>query len=280
MKKIIISFMICCFLVGCASEKVDKDFQRTKDWSVERLYNEANGELNSGNYRKAIKLYDILRSNYPYGKFDQQSYLDTAYAYYLDEEKDNALKILSEFEKKYPSHPDNDYVLYLKGLILFNEYKSFLDKLSSQDWSERDIRANNQTYEIFMQLINQYPNSQYISVAKKRVAEIVEALGGHEIAVARYYMERGAYVAAINRAKNIILDYGNTEFSEEALAIIMSAYLKLDQTKLSDDFRRILELNYPKSDFLKYGWYNKNYIPWWQLGHWNFFNSNKKQHHK
>ena len=94
-----------------------------------------------------------------------------------------------------------DYALYLKGLVLFNEDQSFLNKLASQDWSDRDPKANRDAYQAFAELVQRYPNSKYAADATERMAKLVDALGGNEMSVARYYMKRGAYVAAANRAQ-------------------------------------------------------------------------------
>ncbi|MBP5789887.1 MAG: outer membrane protein assembly factor BamD, partial [Neisseriaceae bacterium] len=108
-----------------------------------------------------------------------------------------------------------------------------------------------------------YPNSRYANDAKERMVKIVHALGGHEMAVARYYMERGAYLAAANRAKNIVTGFQNTPFVEEALAMMMSAYEKMQQPTLAQDARRVLENNFPDSKYLKTGWKNPKKMAWW-----------------
>lgn len=249
-------------LFGCASG-TDADAQITQDWSVEKLYTEAHDELNSNNYTRAVKLYDLLQSRYPYGRFAQQALMDTAYAYYRDEEKELALATIARFQKNHPTHPDMDYMLYLKGLVLFNEDKSIMSKLSAQDWSDRDPVANKDAYFAFAQLLEQYPESKYAEDARERMEKIVNALGGHEMAVARYYMRRGAYLAAINRAQNVVAEYRNTPHVEEALAIMVSGYDKLQRPVLSADAKRVLEQNYPQSRYLAKGWFADT-IPWWR----------------
>ncbi len=94
-----------------------------------------------------------------------------------------------------------DYALYLRGLVLFNEDQSFLNKLASQDWSDRDPKANREAYQAFAELVQRFPNSKYAADATARMVKLVDALGGNEMSVARYYMKRGAYIAAANRAQ-------------------------------------------------------------------------------
>lgn len=250
MKKILLTVSLGLALSACATQgTVDKDAQITQDWSVEKLYAEAQDELNSSNYTRAVKLYEILESRFPTSRHAQQSQLDTAYAYYKDDEKDKALAAIDRFRRLHPQHPNMDYALYLRGLVLFNEDQSFLNKLASQDWSDRDPKANREAYQAFAELVQRFPNSKYAADATARMVKLVDALGGNEMSVARYYMKRGAYIAAANRAQKIIGSYQNTRYVEESLAILELAYKKLDKPRLAADTRRVLETNFPKSPF-------------------------------
>lgn len=253
-------------LASCATEKVDRDAQITSGWPVERLYTEANNELTGKNYVRSIKLYDILLGRFPYGKFAEQALLDKAYAYYKYEEKEKALETINEFQKLYPKHPQMDYVLYLKGMVEFNQRnESFLDKLSEQDWSERDPDSAKQALKAYSELVEKYPNSQYFADATQKMNSLIEALGAHELAVARYYYRMGAYIAASNRAQQVLNDYKNTSNVEEALALIMSSQEKLGQGQLAQDARHLLELNFPQSSYLsKGGWYDRKELTPWQ----------------
>ena len=95
------------------------------------------------------------------------------------------------------------------------------------------------------------------------MTRLVDALGGNEMAIARYYMQRGAYLAAANRAQGIVSRYQNTRYVEEALAIMMTAYTRLEKPELSNDTRRVLAQNFPQSPYLQKEW-QPNDIPWWR----------------
>ena len=264
MKKILLVALLGATLSGCASKGTsDKDAQITQDWSVEKLYAEAQDELNSNNYTRAVKLYELLESRFPQGRYAQQAQLDTAYAYYKDEEREKALAAVERFQKLHPQHPNMDYALYLKGLILFNEDQSFLNKLAAQDWSDRDPKANREAYQAFAELVRRYPQSKYVEDATKRMTKLVDALAGNEMAVARYYAKRGAYLAAANRAQNIVTGFQNTRYVEEALAVMELSYRKMERPQLADDTRRILEKNFPQSPYLTRSW-KDNDAPWWR----------------
>lgn len=264
MKKFLLLIGLGLALSACSNMgSADKDAQITQTWSVERLYSEAHDDLNSNNYNRAIKLYEILQSRYPYGRFAQQAQLDTAYAYFKDDEPEKALAVIDQFQRQHPQHPNMDYALYLKALVLLNEDKSFFNKLASQDWSDRDPKANREAYAVFAELLQRYPNSKYTADATEHVQKLVDALGGNEMAIARYYMRRGAYLAAINRAQNVLQHYQNTRFIEEALAMTVVAYQRLDKPQLSTDTQRVLAHNFPNSPYLQKPWQAET-MPWWR----------------
>lgn len=259
--------MVCVVatLSACAGDgtTVNKDAQLVQNWSADQIYREARNELDSGNYTRAISLYELLRARQAEGRYTEQSLLDSAYAYYKNEEPEKALADLARFERNFPNSIDMDYALYLRGLILFNEDQSFLNKLASQDWSDRDPEANRRAYIQFNRLVQAYPNSKYAEDAKKRMAQLVDALGGHEMSIARYYAKRGAYLAANNRAQQVIAQFQNTRYVEEALAIMIFSYDKMGNQQLKADTERVLQANFPNSPYLQTAWVPKD-IPWWR----------------
>jgi outer membrane protein assembly factor BamD len=93
---------------------------------------------------------------------------------------------------------------------------------------------------------------------------IVNSLAQYEVHVARYYYQRGAYVAAINRAQSALADYRDVPALEEALFILMRSYDALGMAQLRDDARRVLEKNYPASPYLT-GSTRPSGKRWWQF---------------
>lgn len=265
MKKLLLAIAVGLVLSACASTgTVDKDEQITQNWTVQRLYSEAREELNGGNYTRAEKLYEILQARFPYGAYAEEAQLETAYAYYKDDEQPKALAAIEKFQRLYPKHPNMDYALYLKALIQLNEDQSFVSKIAKQSWSDRDPEANREAYATFAELVQNYPDSKYANDARDKMQKLLDALSGNQLAIARYYMKRGAWLAAIGRAQTIVEQYQNTPNVEEALAIMMLAYQKLHETQLSNDVRRVLTQNFPDSPYLTKSWTDTNTIPWWR----------------
>jgi outer membrane protein assembly factor BamD len=230
---------------GLLPEVVDE----TAGWSAQKLYAEAKDNLNSGNYERAVKLFETLEARYPFGRYAQQAQLEVAYAYYKDNEPISAIAACDRFIKLHPNHPNVDYAYYLKGLANFNDDLGFLGKLVDQDLSERDPRAARDAFLAFKDLVTRFPDSKYAEDSTARMKYLVNALASNEVHVAKYYLKRRAWVAAANRAKEVLKTYPEAPAMEEALAILVVAYDELGLTDLRNDAERVLKLNFPDSKY-------------------------------
>lgn len=247
-------------LAGCSSTPEDK----TAGWSPNKIYAEAKDELNSGGYEKAIVLFEKLEGRAAGTPLAQQAQLDKAYAHYKSGETAQAIATLDRFMKLHPASPALDYALYLKGIINFNDDLGMFSAITRQDLAERDQKAAKESFESFKELVNRFPASRYAPDASLRMTYIVNSLAQYEVHVARYYYTRGAYVAAINRAQVAVSDYQGLPALEEALFIIVKSYDALGMTQLRDDAKRVLEKNYPKSEYLTRG-FKASSDPWWKV---------------
>lgn len=242
MKKIIITALII-MLSGCTYFKDKGD--ETEKWSAERLYAEAKSALDGGSFDKAVEFYEKLEARFPFGTYGQQAILDLAYAYHKNDEPDSAISTAERFIKLYPQNAHVDYAYYLKGLTNFNRGKGFTERILPIDESQRDPGSSLQAFQDFSELVKRYPDSQYAEDARLRMTHLRNILAEHEIHVAQYYMRRGAYVAAANRARYVVEKYARTPSTPEALVIMAKAYKVMELTELSTDALRVLELNYP-----------------------------------
>ena len=220
-------------------------------WSAEKLYRDAKDALDGGQYDLAIKRYETLEARFPYGRYSQQGQLEIAYAYYKQNEQVSAVAATERFVKLHPNHPNVDYAHYLKGLVYFNEDLGVLGKVSRQDRTERDPKSARESFDAFKELVQRFPESRYAPDALERMKYLVNALASHEVHVARYYMKRGAYVAAANRAQYALKNYPQAPAQEEALLIMIQAYDVLGMPELRNDAERVLRKNFPDSAQLK-----------------------------
>ena len=254
--------LLVSLAAGCAGLTAEKD--ETAGWSAQRLYGEAKDAMASKDWGKAIKYLEKLEARYPYGRFAQQAQLEVAYAHWKDGERASAIAATERFIKLYPNHPNVDYAWYLKGLINFNEQQGLLAFLTNADMTDRDPKSGREAFDAFKEVVNRFPESKYAEDSAARMRYLVNALASHEVHVARYYMKRGAYIAAANRAQYAIRTYPHAPAVEEAVFILVRAYDRLGMTELRDGAERVMRKNFPDSRYFKPGGGRKD-IPWWRI---------------
>ena len=248
-------------LSACSSTPKDE----TEGWSPNKIYSEARDERETGNFEKAISLYEKLEGRAAGTPLAQQAQLEKAHAYYKANEQAQALAVLDRFMRLHPASPGMDYALYLKGLVNFNDNLGIFGSLAQQDLSERDQNAAKTSFESFRELITRFPDSKYAPDARERMTYIVNSLAQYEVHVARYYYKRGAYLAAINRAQRAITDYPKAPALKEALSLLALSYDALGMTQLRDDTRRVMQASYPDERPGDSGEESGNGKPWWKL---------------
>ena len=241
-----IIFLSLVFLFSSCAFFGDKDeSDKTANWSAERIYAEARGYMDSGDFRRAVKLYEILETRFPFGVYGQQSLLDLAYVYYKTDDIDAAVSAADRFIKLYPQNAYVDYAFYLKGIANYNRGKGFTERVLPIDASQRDPSSAMQSFQDLSELVKRYPDSIYAEDAKQRMVHLRNLLAEHEIEVAKYYMRRSAFLAAANRARYVVEKYPRTPSIPDALVIMAKAYKIMEMEDLSNDTLRVLELNYP-----------------------------------
>ncbi len=238
---ILLLLLSSLLLDACATR--DKTQEALSSAAV--LYEEGKKALQEGYYEIAIEKFEQLETRYPFGEYAQQAQLDMAYAYYKSDNPASAVAAAERFIRTYPRHPHADYAYYIRGLANFAVGGDSIDKLRHEDPARRDPRPARDAFRYFAELLERYPDSSYAVDAMQRMIYLRNYLARHELHVARFYMERGAYVAALNRAKNVLETYYQTPATPRALAIMIDAYEKLGLEDLAAETRQVLNLNYP-----------------------------------
>lgn len=250
MQRLFLPVLLTLLLIsGCSLLPEQKD--KTKGWSAQQLFAEATEALNNGNYETAIEYYQKLESRYPFGRYAIQSQLNIAYAYYRQEEPDSAIAAVDRFIKLHPDHPAVAYALYLKGLVNFNQNMGFFARFLPTDNSQRDPGSTSQAFDDFAELIRRFPDTEYAEDAAKRMIYLRNNLARHEIHVARYYADRNAWLAALNRAQYVVQNYQRTPAVKDALSIMLLAYHELGKPELYRDTLRVLALNEQRGNFIE-----------------------------
>ncbi|MFZ1325270.1 MAG: outer membrane protein assembly factor BamD [Candidatus Contendobacter sp.] len=237
--------LLLAWLAGCSllPEQIDE----TRGWSAQRLYSEAREAISDGNYKTALGYLDKIQARYPFGRYSQQAQLDTIYVQYKDSEPDAALAAADRFIKAHPRHPYVDYAYYMKGRVNFERSNTIFDRLAPSDRAKTDTATARQAYNDFSELVQKLPDSKYAEDARQRMVFLHNSLATYEVNVASFYLQRGAYVAAVNRAKYVLENYARAPALEKALHIMTQAYVKMGMPQLAADSLRVLERNYPQS---------------------------------
>ncbi|MES2150485.1 MAG: outer membrane protein assembly factor BamD [Pseudomonadota bacterium] len=263
MQKKLSLLVATCVLLGLSACSLFPDkADETKNWSVTKLYAEARDEMAGGHYEAAIKLFEKLESNYPFGNYAAQAQMEIAYAHYKTADQAEALASVERFIKLHPNHPNVDYMYYLRGLINFNDQIGFMSMLYTQDPTERDPKATRESFAAFKALVEKFPDSKYAPDAISRMKYLVNAMASYEVHVAKYYYRRGAYLASLNRAMGAVNDYRDAPAIEEALYLMVRNYDKMGMLDLRDDAQRVFVKNFPSSKLLNP---NATESQWWKF---------------
>ena len=226
-------------LSGCGKN------QRDARSGADELYERAAKSLGNGNFRNSIGYYEALVARYPFSNQAKQAQLDLIYAYYKNGDPDSSIEAALQFERENPRHPRVDYALYMRGLAQFKGEKNFAHRFMRMDLAKRPPVDATESFSAFSQLLTRYPLSEYAEDARQRMIFLRNRLADHENYVAGYYMKRGAYIAALNRAKYVMETYDGAPAVAESLDIMVEAYEKLGMQDLAASTRSVLRENYP-----------------------------------
>ncbi|WP_298723632.1 outer membrane protein assembly factor BamD [uncultured Oceanisphaera sp.] len=226
---------------GCSSTKKDE----VPDEPPEVLYQDAQERLQAGNFIRAAELLEAMDSRYPFGAYSNQVQLDLIYAYYKQDDTARALANIDRFIRLNPNHPSIDYAQYMRGLTNMATDHNFFQELLDIDRADRDPAYARQAFADFRQLLRQYPDSVYAADARARMVALKNRLAKYDLSVARFYMKRGAWLAAANRAKFVVQSYPDTDTLQPALQIMTQAYDKLGLSEMANHAEAVLKANFP-----------------------------------
>ncbi len=251
----LISILIVFGLISCSEkeEKISLIKEDNLELQMIEAYEEGINELNRGDIFFAAKKFNEVELLYPQSVWAPRSILMAAYAYYTQLFFDDAIIELERFLDKYKNHPDTDYVYYFLAICHYNK---IVDE-------KKDLGEMLKSKEYFNLLINEFPNTDYAEDAKFKMELIEEVLASKELYLANYYLEREKWIPAINRFKNIVLNYQTTIYIEEALYRLVELNYKLGLIDEAKKYSILLGYNYQSSE-----WYEQSY---------EIFNTNYKQ---
>lgn len=228
---------------GCASnDEIETEIQ-----NITEAYEQAQRSVERGNYQRGIQIFEAIQARYPFSDLSRQIQLELMYAYYKSGQPERAVEAAETFVRENPIHPRVDYALYIQGLAYFEDNPGILERWFGRDLTKRPPEGVNRSYATLRRLVERYPASPYAADAEQRLVYLKNRLARYENHVADYWLRRGAYVAAINRAKTALEEYHGADSNAESLKILIAAYEELGMNDLAADARKVLTLNFPDS---------------------------------
>jgi len=229
-------------LAGCNTEKdVDLSTFVEQTEPADVLYNQGLANLNSGRMREAIAKFEAVDRQHPYSEFARKALIMNTFANYRQGKYTEAISAGKRYVTLYPTSEDAAYAQYLVGLSYFRQIKDV-----TQD--QREARL---TIETMQQVVDVWPNSEYVPDAQEKIRFARDQLAGKEMQVGRYYLERREYIAAIRRFRGVVENYPNTRHVEEALARLAEAYLAMGIASEAQTAAAVLGHNFPDSQWYK-----------------------------
>lgn len=219
------------------SEALAPDASTPDDAAVAELYNDGLANITSGNYRTAGKKFAEVERRHPYSKWATKAILMQAFASYQNNDFDDSINSSKRFISLHPGHKDAPYAYYLSALAEFEQVQNV----------QRDQSQTERALESLEEVARRYPDSKYAADAQKKALLARDRLAGKEMEVGRYYMERGSYLAGINRFKKVVTDYQTTSHAPEALYRLTEGYAALGVVSEAQTAAAVLGHNFPQS---------------------------------
>ena len=254
MKNIFYLFLISIFLISCSqSEKeIVTEIKGDKlEQQMIKAYEEGVKALDQGDVLFASKKFNEAELLFPQSDWAPRSSLMASYSYWTQGYYSNSIEELKRFLKVYPKSKNLDYAYYL---LAMNYYDSIVDE-------KKDLRPLNEAKKYFTLIINQYPETDYALDANYKLGLIQDVMAAKEMYIARHYIKKQKWIAAINRLKNILDKYDTTIYVEEALHRLVEVHYIIGLENEAMKYASTLGYNFQSSEWYKqtYKIFDKNY---------------------
>ncbi|MDA8561968.1 outer membrane protein assembly factor BamD [Gammaproteobacteria bacterium] len=240
---------ISLFVVGCTSTADSSDAYKGETY--EEIFQKGEKAMKNHSYKEAIKRFEALDIQYPFNRKTQIAQLHIIYAYHMSDEYALAESAADRFIHAHPGNPHVDYAYYMRGLSNYFQNLGVFERIFAVDLATRDLSQIKKSYEDFETLVKKFPNSKYAPAAYQYMIYLKNVLAKHELRVAKYYYDRSAYIAAANRATNVVRGFQGTPCVPDALVIMYKSYKKLHLKKNKNEVMSLLQYNYPNSKYIK-----------------------------
>lgn len=232
-------------LSSCATSSNDPA-DAYKNLTAQQIYQQGKASLQNKSYSDAVKHFEALDVQYPYGEDTESAQLYLIYAYYMKEDYALAVAAADRFIRLHPLNPHVDYAYYMRGISNYYQNMGIMERLFVVDIATRDLTQIQKSYSNFNELVTLFPESRYAPSAHQYMIFLRNVMANHILEVGQYYYNRQAYVAAANRGSEVVSQYQGAPAVVDALILMVKSYHKLGMTKLEQDALSVLHYNYPQ----------------------------------
>ena len=246
MHKFCLILIILALFFGCSKKEENTLIIKEKSLETQMIsaYKEGLGFLDRRDGLSAAKKFNEAELLYPQSEWAPKSALMAAYSYYMITYYSDAINELEQFIKKYPNSKRMDYANFLLAMCY---YQSIVDE-------KKDLEPLLKARDKFVYVVETYPDTDFALDAKFKLDLINDILASKEMYLARHYQRKNKWIAAINRYNNIVQNYNETIFIEEALHRLVEINYLLGLIDESEKYAKVLGYNYQSSE-----WYKKSY---------------------
>lgn len=242
--------LVILVVVGCSKGPADP-YKTYRQYTAEELFTRAEATLSKRHYAEAVKKYEALNALFPFGPYAEQAEVDLIYAYYKNSDYPSAVAETDRYIRLYPRGQYIDYAYYMKGVVSFEEGIPWVERKMGVDPALRDLSNKKEAFLAFEQLATLFPESHYTPDALLRMDYIRNLIARKDVIIGEYYLERKAYVAAVNRASSVVEHFEGSPEVIPALAVMVEGYRALGLYHLADEMLQVFELSYPDAPQLK-----------------------------
>lgn len=240
--------LLFAFLTACGT--TTDPAETYKNETAQQIFQRGEEALRDHSYQEAIKRFEALEVQYPFGHDTEIAQLHLIYAYYMNSDYAQAEAAADRFIHAHPTSPHIDYAYFMRGLSNYFQNMGVFERIFTVDLATRDLAQIKKSYADFAQIVQQYPNSYYAPAAHQYMLYLRNTLANHELEVAQYYFTMKAYVAAANRANLVVRHYQGSPAVPEALVIMVKSYRALHLKQNEIDTLSVLQYNYPNSTYM------------------------------
>ncbi len=238
-----------CLLSACGT--TTDPSEAYKGESAEQIFNNGEIALRGRSYGDAIKRFEALDVQYPFGRNTEIAQLHIIYAYYRNSDYVASEAAADRFIHIHPSSPHVDYAYFMRGIANYYQNMGVFERLFNVDYATRDLTQMKKSYNDFAELGQRFPQSIYVPAAHQYMIYLRNILANHQLEVAQFYYDRLAYMAAANRASAVVQHYQGAPAVPKALVMMAKSYRQLGMKQSQDEAIQVLQYNYPNSVYVK-----------------------------